>query len=189
MKDENLQLIAQTEIRNAIAETTGDTLDCMEVRFDSADDGSIEGLAVRFGVVDSYRTSFDRNAFAWEGRSLPLLWSHDRSQVLGSVRSITADGEGLRIKARLNLDVARAREVRSMLANGDINGLSIGFQRLKDEARSGGVRHITKAALREVSVVAIPAVPGSRVTSVRSSGPDLSAFLSASRAASATLKG
>lgn len=182
------QLIS-LETRNAIAETTGDTLDCMEVRFDSADDGSIEGLAVRFGVVDSYRTSFDRNAFAWEGRSLPLLWSHDRSQVLGSVRSITADGEGLRIKARLNLDVARAREVRSMLANGDVNGLSIGFQPMKHEVRAGGVKHFTRVQLREVSIVAFAAVPGSRVTSVRSSGPDLSTFLSASRAASATLKG
>lgn len=167
----------------------GDTLDCMEVRFDSADDGTLEGLAVRFGVVDNYRTSFDRDAFPWEGRSLPLLWSHDRSQVLGSVRSITPDGEGLRIKARLNLDIARAREVRSMLANGDINGLSIGFQPLKHEVRAGGVKHFTRVQLREVSVVAIPAVPGSRVTSVRSSGPDLSAFLSVTRAAAQTLKG
>lgn len=167
----------------------GDTLDCIEVRFDPlADDGTFDGLAVRFGVVDSYRTSFDRNAFTWEGRSLPLLWSHDRAQVLGSVRSITPDGEGLRIRARLNLDVQRAREVRSMLASGDISGLSIGFQRLKDEARAGGVRHITRAKLNEVSVVAIPAVPGSVVTSVRAT-PDLSSFLASLRAATSTLKG
>lgn len=180
-----MTLIA-SEAREA---THSDTLDCMEVRFDSADDGALEGLAVRFGVIDSYRTSFDRNAFTWEGRSLPLLWSHDRSQVLGSVRSITPDGEGLRIKARLNLDIARAREVRSMLANGDISGLSVGFQRLKDEVRAGGVRHITRAKLNEVSIVALPAVPGSIVTSVRTTGPDLSAFLSATRAAAKALKG
>lgn len=164
------------------------TLDCVEVRFDApADDGSLEGLAVRFNVVDSYRTSFDRNAFTWEGRSLPLLWSHDQSQVLGSVRSIAPDGDGLRIKARLNLDVQRAREVRSMLASGDISGLSIGFQRLKDEARSGGVKHITRAKLHEVSVVAIPSVPGSHVTSIRSL-PDLAALRRSLAAATASLR-
>lgn len=171
-----------------------DTLDMMEVRFDAhADDGTLEGLAVRFGVVDSYRTSFDRNAFVWEGRSLPLLWNHDRSQVLGSVRSITPDGEGLRIKARLNLDIARAREVRSMLSAGDISGLSVGFQRLKDEARSGGVRHITRAKLNEVSVVALPAVPGSRITSIRTSETgrvtSAAAFVASCRKATRSLKG
>lgn len=164
-----------------------DTLDLVEVRFDSTDDGTIEGYATRFDVVDSYRTSFDRSAFTWEGRTLPLLWSHDRSQVLGSVRSITPDGEGLRIKARLNLDVQRAREIRSMLAAGDIAGLSIGFQRLKDEARSGGVRHITRAKLHEVSVVALPSVPGSVVTSVRTT-PDLLAFTRAIKGATAALR-
>lgn len=168
---------------------TDSHLDCMEVRFaDPTDDGTLEGYAVRFGVIDTYRTTFDRNAFTWEGRSLPLLWSHDRTQVLGSVRSIMPDGAGLRIKARLNLDIARAREVRSMLANGDINGLSIGFQRFRDEARAGGVRHITKAKLNEVSVVALPSVPGSTVTSVRTI-PDLSILNRSIRAAVASLKG
>jgi HK97 family phage prohead protease len=166
-----------------------DLLDCMEVRFEApADDGTIEGTAVRFNTLDSYRTTFDCNAFTWEGRSLPLLWAHDRAQVLGSVRSITPTGEGLRIKARLNLDVQRAREVHSMLTAGDINGLSIGFQRLKDESRAGGIRHITRAMLREVSIVALPSVPGSRVTSVRST-PDLSALHQSIRATVAALKG
>ena len=147
---------------------TGDALDC-EVRFaPTGDDGSVEGYAVRFGVVDSYRTSFDSRAFAWDGRSLPLLWSHDPHQVVGSVRSVSVEPDGLRIKGRLNLDVAKAREVRSLLAAGDIQGLSIGFRRLKDESRAGGIRHITEARLVEVSFVAVPSVPGSGVTSVRS---------------------
>lgn len=183
---DSVQLIALTETRDAPAHPT---LECVEVRFSPVDDGrELEGIAVRFDVIDAYRTSFDRNAFKWEGRSLPLLWSHDRSQVLGSVRSITPDREGLRIKAKLNLDVQRAREVRSMLAAGDINGLSIGFQRIKDQPRPGGIRHITEARLREVSVVAMPAVPGSNVTNVRSTG-DLSNLTNSIRAAINTLKG
>ncbi|MEX0404045.1 HK97 family phage prohead protease [Aquibium sp. LZ166] len=146
-----------------------DHLDC-EVRFaPPADDGTVEGTAVRFDVIDSYRTSFDRRAFAFEGTNLPMLWAHDQREVVGSVRAVNVDDDGLKIRGKLNLDVQRAREIRAMLIAGDISGLSIGFQRLKDEARAGGVRHITQARLREISFVALPSVPGSRVTSIRTS--------------------
>lgn len=152
-----------------------DLLDC-EVRFaPPAEDGTIEGIAVRFDVLDSYRTTFDRRAFAWDGRSLPMLWSHRPDEVVGSVRGVTVEPDGLKIRGKLNLEVQRAREVRAMLVAGDISGLSIGFRRLKDESRAGGVRHITQAQLVEVSFVAVPSVPGSRVTSVRT-GPDLAAL-------------
>lgn len=144
-----------------------DILNC-EVRFSTpAEDGTIEGLAVRFDVVDSYRTTFDRRAFQWDGKPIPLLWSHNPGEVLGSVRAVSVEGDGLKITGKLNLDIQRAREVRSMLIAGDVGGLSIGFRRLKDEGRANGVRHITQAQLREVSFVAFPSVPGSGVTSVR----------------------
>lgn len=172
---------------------TGDALD-MEVRFaPTGDGGEIEGLAVRFDTVDSYRTTFDRRAFSWDGKSLPLLWSHDPSQVVGSVRSVTVEPDGLRIKGRLNLEVAKAREVRALLAANDIGGLSIGFRRLKDESRAGGVRHILSAQLVEVSFVAVPSVPGSGVTSVRSVSPkghaSAVAFITACRTTALALKG
>ena len=171
----SVQLIAQ------------DQLHC-EVRFAApSDDGSFDGVAVRFNTVDSYRTTFDPAAFAWDGNSLPLLWAHDPSAILGSVRAVTPDSEGLRIKARLNLQVAKAREAHALLKEGDLSGLSIGFRRLKDETRPNGVRHITQARLMEVSLVAIPSVPGSRVTAVRSV-PDLAALTRAIRATTTVLR-
>ncbi|ODN68852.1 HK97 family phage prohead protease [Methylobrevis pamukkalensis] len=167
-------------------------LDALEVRFSSpGEDGTLEGYAVRFDVVDSYRTTFDRSAFAWDGRSVPLLWSHDPGNVLGSVKSVASDASGLRVRGKLNLEIQRAREVRSMLIAGDVSGFSIGFRRLKDESRSGGVRHITKADLVEVSLVAIPSVPGSNVTSIRTGQPSTgaAAFVHALRRCALTLKG
>ncbi|WP_353641973.1 HK97 family phage prohead protease [Mesorhizobium sp. WSM2239] len=172
---------------------TPDLLEC-EVRFaPPADDGTIEGLAVRFDVLDSYRTTFDRRAFAWDGKRLPLLWSHDRNEVVGSVRAVTMEADGLKVRGKLNLDVQRAREVRAMLIEGDISGLSIGFRRLKDEARAGGIRHITRAELVEVSFVALPSVPGSGVTSVRvhqveTGRASAAAFVAACRKASRSLE-
>lgn len=88
-------------------------------------------------------------------------------EVVGSVRAVSVDGDGLKVRGRLNMEVQRAREIRAMLIAGDISGLSIGFRRLADEPRAKGIRHITKAELVEVSFVAMPSVPGSRVTSVR----------------------
>ena len=171
------------DVREALA---GSTLD-METRFEAvADTGDVEGWAVRFGVVDTFRTSFDQRAFTTSpGESIPLLWAHDPAQVVGSVREVRAEPDGLRIKGRLNLSVSKAQEVRALLQAGDIKGLSIGFQRLRDEVRAGGVRHITSARLREVSFVAIPSVPGSNVTHVRASTgrESAAAFVSACREA------
>lgn len=180
------------EKRNSFV--SADALDCMEVRFAPvSDSGEIEGVAVRFDVVDSYRTTFDRSAFAWNGQRLPLLWSHDRREVVGSVRAVAVEGDGLKIRGKLNLEVQRAREVRAMLLEGDIGGLSIGFSRLADEPRMGGIRHITKAELVEVSFVALPSVPGSRVTSVRvhqePSHASAVAFVASVRKAALALKG
>jgi HK97 family phage prohead protease len=165
----------------------------MEVRFSTpGDDGAIEGVAVRFGVIDAYRTEFSPSAFAGSaGRSVPMLWSHDPAAVIGSWSTVEVRGNGLTVKGKLNLAVAKAQEVRALLQAGDIGGLSVGFRTLKDERLASGVRRITEARLMEISVVAIPAVPGSTVTATRSLPPaaSLSAFLTACRSASAALKG
>jgi HK97 family phage prohead protease len=154
-------------------------LDC-EVRFASpGDDGVLTGTAIAFDMLDQHGTTFDKRAFNLDGHRIPLLWGHDPNEVIGSVRAINADTSGLQIQARLNLDTQRAREARSLLQAGDISGLSIGFRRLADEPRKGGTRHITKAELREVSIVAFPSNPGSHVSAVRSHSSGLAGFTEA----------
>lgn len=142
--------------------------DALEVRFaPPAEDGAIEGIAVRFGTLDSYGTTIDPAAFGkLDGRQIPMLWAHRSDEVIGSWTSFRTSDKELRIAGKLNLEVQRAREVRAMLAAGDVRGLSVGFSTLKAESR-GTTRHITRATLMEVSLTAFPAVPGSRVTAVR----------------------
>lgn len=166
----------------------GDTLDC-EVRFTApTDSGEIEGTAVRFNTVDTYRTEFAPEAFASVRGSIPMLWSHDPANVIGSWSSFQIRADGMTVKGKLNLAVAKAQEVRSLLQAKDVSGLSVGFSTVKDERRSNGVRRITEARLHEISIVAFPSVPGSGITSIRT-GPDLSAFITSIRAASQALKG
>lgn len=180
---ELVQSISLFERREARA---GDTLD-FETRFTSAgDSGEIEGVAVRFNTVDTYRTEFAEDAFrGLEGRTVPMLWAHDPSNVIGSWSSFQVRAEGLTARGKLNLAVAKALEVRSLLQAGDIKGLSIGFRTVKDERRSNGIRRIVEALLHEISIVAFPSVPGSGITSVRTTAPDLSNF---TRAVSRTIE-
>lgn len=168
---------------------SGSAMD-FEVRFTApTDDGTIEGTAVKFNTVDAYRTEFAPDVFgSLSGRSVPMLWSHDRTQVIGSWSSLQVRADGLIAKGKLNLAVAKAQEVRALLAAGDVSGLSIGFRDTKGTRQSNGVFRITQAVLTEISVVAFPAVPGSTVTSIRTDTPDLSNFLASIRAASATLR-
>lgn len=168
-----------------------ETLDLLEIRLAAAaDDGTVEGIAVKFDTLDTYGTTFDRGAFAGVSKRVPMLWSHDASTVLGSWTSVTVADDGLRVQGKLNLAVQRAQEVRAMLAEGDIGGISIGFETLKSEARAGGTRHITKVKLHEISLVAMASIPGARVTKVRTRTPGAAAtdFIEAVRSATRALQ-
>lgn len=174
--------------------TNRDEID-FEVRFsDVGDGGEIEGVAVRFDTIDTYRTTFAPEAFrGLDGRTVPMLWAHDPSNVIGSWSSFQVRDGGLSAKGKLNLEVAKAKEVRAMLKAGDISGLSVGFRTVKDERAANGVRRITEAQLYELSIVAFPSVPGSGVTKVRfSDNPGkeaAAAFVAACQAATISLKG
>lgn len=165
-------------------------LDLLDIRL-SADeeDGTIEGVAVKFDVLDTYATSFDRRAFTGLGKRLPMLWSHDPSQVIGSWSGLTVADDGLRVKGKMNLAVQRAQEVRAMLTAGDISGISIGFETLQAEAKAGGTRHITKVKLHEISLVAMASVPGAKVTKIRTRLPGATAadFIAAVRSATSAI--
>jgi HK97 family phage prohead protease len=168
-----------------------DTMD-VEVRFTAVGDGGeIEGRAIKWNTVDTYRTEFAPSAFANVRGGIPMLWSHDPANVIGSWSSVEVRADGLTVKGKLNLAVAKAQEVRSLLQAKDVSGLSVGFSTVKDERRSNGVRRITEARLHEISIVAFPSVPGSGVTSVRTETgrESAAAFVASCRKAALALKG
>lgn len=175
------------ETRDARAPNTMD----VEVRFTAVSDtGEIEGRAVRWNTVDSYRTEFAPTAFSNVRGGIPMLWSHDPANVIGSWSSVEVRSDGLTVKGKLNLAVAKAQEVRSLLQAKDVSGLSVGFSTIKDERRSNGVRRITEARLHEISIVAFPSVPGSGVTSIRTGqAPALASFVNSCRMTARALKG
>lgn len=142
-----------------------------------AADGVFEGYASLFGVVDLAKDMVLRGAFrdslaARGPRGVKLLWQHDPAEPLGVWTTLIEDQRGLLARGRLNLAVARAREIHALMREGAVDGLSIGFKtvRARAEPRSG-VRRLESIDLWEVSLVTFPLLPQARVRSVKARLP------------------
>ena len=135
------------------------------------DDGTIEILAVAFGVTDDYGTQFRRGTFtaSLEERLPVIAWSHDWAEPIGKALSYRETDDGLYLTCRLDIGqgIARADQAHAQLRSGTITDVSVGFLRRASE-QEGDVVIITEADLDEVSVVLRGAVPGAKVLAVRS---------------------
>ena len=132
----------------------------------ATEEGVIEGTAWPFGSADRVGDVIEQGAFD-RPASLPMLFAHDQSQVVGVWETIEETPAGLSVKGRLLVDdVERAREVRAMIRNGAVRGLSIGFQTRKANRTAKG-RSITALELHEISVVAVPCHPGAQITALK----------------------
>ncbi len=133
--------------------------------------GEFEGYGSVFGVVDSYREVVEKGAFAesLKEHGLPkLLLQHSTWMVGGVYLEAVEDERGLKVRGKLNLEVQAAREAYSLLKQGALSGLSIGFRTLDDETDpKTGLTHIKKVRLYEVSIVTFPANEAATISAVK----------------------
>ncbi|PFM33617.1 HK97 family phage prohead protease [Bacillus cereus] len=158
----------------------------MEIREIEGGPRTITGYAVKWemksvtmGYWRRFKEQFKRGAFtdSLTQDDQLALWSHDYSQVLGSTKNGTLrlfeDEIGLRFELDL-ADTTLGDDTYKTIKRGDVDGVSFGFQMVKeewDESNSDNiVRSVTKAKLVEISPVAFPAYPDSQV-SARSHDP------------------
>jgi uncharacterized protein len=142
-----------------------------------SDEGTIEGYASVFGVVDSYNEVVEPGAFVdslvkarQSGRKIKMLWQHDPHQPIGVWDDLAEDSKGLWAKGRLLVDQSpRAREAHGLLREGALDGLSIGYRTISAEPKKGkpGVISLTKLDLYENSVVTFAANERARVEVVK----------------------
>ena len=136
-------------------------------------DGSFSGYASLFDKVDLGKDVVERGAFAASLRmrgaaGIRMLYQHDPNEPIGSWIEIREDARGLFVRGRLTREVARAREVLSLMRAGALDGLSVGFRAVRARRDAGsGVRRILEADLWEISVVTFPMLPGARVEAVK----------------------
>lgn len=139
------------------------------------DAGQFNGLAAVYGVPDDFGDIIEPGAFTrtiqHKGGKVPILWSHHIDEPIG-IGTVEDSELGLGIVGKLNLDVARAREIHSLMkqakAEGVPFGLSIGFDTVQAEWK-GMNRHVKEIRLWEVSPTIFPAQVLATVASVKSS--------------------
>ena len=144
--------------------------------------GTFEGYASLFGIADQGRDvvvagAFKDSLMTRGARGIKMLWQHEAGQPIGSWEALVEDARGLRVRGRLNLDVARSREVLSLMREGAVDGLSIGFRtdRSTTDTKTG-IRSLQKIDLWEISVVTFPMLPQARVSAVKRGSFDPDGF-------------
>lgn len=143
----------------------------------SADTRTFEGYGSVFNVLDSYADIVAPGAFARSlseakaaGRMPALLWQHDAGAPVGIFESMHEDKVGLYVKGRLS-DTQLGREAYTLLKDGALSGLSIGFTTRKSTVdNETGIRTLTDVQLWETSLVTFPANDSARVTGVKADG-------------------
>ncbi|MET7560572.1 HK97 family phage prohead protease [Streptomyces sp. NPDC005479] len=161
------------------------SLEDIDWRVGEDGDGTFEGLACRYGVVDSYGTTFHPKAFRRGLRGqYAMLFMHSPYQPVGTFTAEERD-DGLYISGRYD-DTTAGRDARTMARSGSASELSVGFVRtdlpgwsklseMSDEDREATLANIKGARLVEVSQITarMAAVPGSKLKTVRSALGDL----------------
>lgn len=101
------------------------------------------------------------------GPKVRFLYSHDPSQVLGTVQELKEDERGLYGRFRISR-TRLGEDVHTLLKDGALDSFSIGYLPQDFEHdRKAGVRRLTQVELLEVSVVAMPMNPAAVVTGVK----------------------
>jgi HK97 family phage prohead protease len=159
------------------------------------------GLAVPYGAVvtirgetpDAYDETFALGAFAKtlreRNKPVQLLKSHDyRDWPIGGAEGLQETPEGLVGTWRLS-DTERGREAATLIRDGVLGGLSIGFEPMANKVTKGKERLAgrdlvtrTEVKLREVSLCTFPAYELAGVTGQRSLGGRSLTELAAQRA-------
>ena len=141
------------------------------------DDGTIEGYASVFGVVDNWDDIIAPGAFAATiaehkaaGTMPAMLWQHYSDDPIGVWMDMAEDAKGLRIKGKLCLETNCGKEAYALLKVGAISGLSVGFvTKAYTYDTETDIRTLTEIDLWEVSLVTFPANAKARVTNIKSS--------------------
>jgi len=148
------------------------------------EDGSFAGYAAVFGNVDAYSDIIESGAFdktIAEHPVVPILHQHDIYEIVGVSTLIEPDEFGLFVNGKLVLEVERARADYALMRAKALNGLSIGYETIKQDLErvdeNTYIRRLKEIKLWEFSPVTFPANELATIT-------DIKAFLTHLRDAS-----
>ncbi len=135
--------------------------------------GLFTGYASLFGKRDASGDMMMPGAFAASLKkrgheNIRMLFQHDPAEPVGTWLEIHEDERGLFVQGRLDKNVQRGRELFSLLENGGLDGLSIGFKTISaKQDRASNTRRLITIDLWEISLVTFPMLEGARVSAVK----------------------
>jgi len=132
----------------------------MDVRFDETT-REVTGMAVPYGQVSNGEV-FQRGAVTLDSEA-KLFWQH--KEPIGKIVAGEQTDAGFMVRATIS-ETALGQDVHTLLKDGVINKMSVGFV-MRDAQIIDGVRQVTDALVREVSLVPFPWYEGASVTAVR----------------------
>lgn len=137
----------------------------MTTKYHASNPEEIEGYASVFHVPDQQGDLMQPGAFRHTTIvGLPVLWQHRPYIPIGKVVAAKEDTKGLWFRLRLCTDTQLGREAMSLVRDGVLRGLSIGFRAIKASRGRGGLRRVIhKVTLTEISLVTFPSNPKAEV--------------------------
>ena len=146
----------------------------------SDESGTIQGQAVPYGVEIQdgyYRQVIERGAFSRQVKDparVKLLWQHDSSRPIGRATALADTADGLQVSGTILEQVPDGALALTMLREGVIDEMSIGFawdKFTESSDKDGPLITHHKARLQEISLVTAGAAEReARVTSVHHRG-------------------
>ena len=151
------------------------------------DEGRIEGYGSTFGgKPDGHGDVVVEGAFSETiedgGRNgngiFPMLWSHDTTQPIGMWDDISENKKGLKLGGGFVMEVQKARETHALAKANVINGLSIGWDFIRDSKGhildgavewddKKNIRYLKRIELWEISPVVFGSNRRARITEVK----------------------
>lgn len=137
---------------------------------EEGDGRTVEGIAVPFGqVIDTWggKETFDPDC-AFDGLDAAKL-CYEHGETIGRITDAHAEADGLHITARIS-DTGTGRDALTLLTDGVIDSMSVGFVPIESTEDEEGVTHRRHVRLLETSLVSWPAYEAARITGHRSAG-------------------
>lgn len=155
-----------------------------EIKDLDEEEGTFSGYAATFSdKPDSYGDIIDPGAFkrtiskANMGNRIKILWNHYVLEPIGKPTKLKEDEKGLYFEGKLSLGVQRAKEVLTLMKDGVITEMSIGYNTIKDSYDSiTKIRHLQEIKLWDISPVSFAANPEAIIGGVKVDEVELKPF-------------
>jgi HK97 family phage prohead protease len=153
---------------------------------DITDAGIFEGFGSTFGgKPDSYGDIITEGAFketlrkgGRNGTGIAMLWQHKSDKPIGVYQEVVETEKGLKVRGELALEVQQGKEAYILMKMGALNGLSIGWDFLRDKdgnrfddamemSKNNKIRYLKRLELWEISPVTFPANTRATITTVK----------------------